>query len=337
MSFFNIKDPDERNAKIEDYLALKKRLKDRNMMERIEILSHQRNLEDNFEPVLASNEKMTRNIVKELIPITEEIQNVNRNIDNMNQIKEEHRPIIGAKRRLIKKPYGPHAEYFLQRYMDPQKDLVDSTFGIRYENGIPMIGNKVIEIRGDDIIIDNEIYEGTSGLWSLITDKNPKKYDHQDLERYKELLYETSALHQHYDSENIYPRASGSKKWNKILGPIWMEFKSRGILTNSEDDHDSDDTLTGSDNGEDNDKFFDASNKMFPSGNGCRLYLQKDGHCFNVHKNGREISFTSRPQISGVNGNGLYLRTGKTVYNGEGLLLGPNSPFKGIPIISWLL
>ena len=52
-------------------------------------------------------------------------------------------------------------------------------------------------------------------------------------------------------------------------------------MPNSEDEHDSDDTLTGSDNGEDNDDFFDASNKMFPSGDGCRLYLQKDGHCFN--------------------------------------------------------
>ena len=34
MSFFNIKDPEERGAVIEDYLALKKRLKERNMAER---------------------------------------------------------------------------------------------------------------------------------------------------------------------------------------------------------------------------------------------------------------------------------------------------------------
>ena len=42
---------------------------------------------------------------------------------------------------------------------------------------------KKIQVNATIIIIGNEIYEGTSGLWSLITDKNPKKYDHQDLER----------------------------------------------------------------------------------------------------------------------------------------------------------
>ena len=33
MSFLNIKDPEERDATIEDYLALKKRLKERNLEE----------------------------------------------------------------------------------------------------------------------------------------------------------------------------------------------------------------------------------------------------------------------------------------------------------------
>ena len=50
--------------------------------------------------------------------------------------------------------------------MDSEKKQVDTTFGIRYDND-----NTVID--DDD---DDEVYVGTPGLWSLITDKVPKNY-----------------------------------------------------------------------------------------------------------------------------------------------------------------
>ena len=56
----------------------------------------------------------------------------------------------------------PLTETFLQKYMN---DDVDKLFGIRYENAIPWIGNRVISILSNDNI---------AGLWSLITDKNLK-------------------------------------------------------------------------------------------------------------------------------------------------------------------
>ena len=40
-----------------------------------------------------------------------------------------------------------------------------------------MIGDKLIDIVGDNIVMDDEVYIGTPGLWSLITDKTPKEYD----------------------------------------------------------------------------------------------------------------------------------------------------------------
>ena len=36
-----------------------------------------------------------------------------------------------------------------------------------------MIGDKLIDIVGNDIVIDHEVYIGTPGLWSLITEKYP--------------------------------------------------------------------------------------------------------------------------------------------------------------------
>ena len=68
---------------------------------------------------------------------------------------------------------------FLQKYMDSVKKQVDTTFGIRYDNGVPVVGGNVIKIDGDNIVIDayddDDVYVGTPGLWSLITGKVRKK------------------------------------------------------------------------------------------------------------------------------------------------------------------
>ena len=118
MSFFNIKDPEERDAVIEDYLALTKRLKERNMAERGYLMNRQRDLEEIFQPVIVSNEKLAQDIIKDLAPITEGLEEINRNIE----MKETLRPKIGSKRRLVSGDYGPLAESFLRKYMD---DVVD--------------------------------------------------------------------------------------------------------------------------------------------------------------------------------------------------------------------
>ena len=105
-------------------------------------------------------------------------------------------------------------------------DDVNKLFGIRYENAIPWIGNRGISIlSNDDIAVNGKVYEGTPGLWSLITDKNPKEFTFDDLVNCKHILYDTNALHQHYDEQSPYPRASSSKKWKNLLAPIWNEFK----------------------------------------------------------------------------------------------------------------
>jgi len=70
------------------------------------------------------------------------------------------------------------------------------------------------------------------------------------------------------------------------------------------------------------------------SGNG--LFLQRGGSCYRVDPvkgNGLYLS----PHHSITDGNGLFLRHGSNIYDGAGILLGPESPFKNIPILGWLL
>ena len=73
------------------------------------------------------------------------------------------------------------------------------------------------------------------------------------------------------------------------------------------------------------------------SGDG--LYLFKKGHCIKVEPvkgNGLYLTPHSSKTHAGV-GDGLYLKHGDAVHNGEGLILGKNSPFKNVPILGWIL
>ena len=55
MSFFDIKNPEKRDAMIQDYLTTVKRLQQRNLEERSDLIDRQRDLEENYEPLAASN------------------------------------------------------------------------------------------------------------------------------------------------------------------------------------------------------------------------------------------------------------------------------------------
>ena len=89
---------------IVDYLALKKRLKERNMEECGYGLSKR----------LASNEKITQDIVKDIAPINEKLVEMNRNIELKREISH---PKIGSKQRLVSgTDYSPLA--FIRNHMD---------------------------------------------------------------------------------------------------------------------------------------------------------------------------------------------------------------------------
>ena len=50
-------------------------------------------------------------------------------------------------------------------------------------------------------------------------------WDKMDKEDYDKLMIKTNALHRNYNPKNPYPRASDSKEWKYLLGPIWHSSK----------------------------------------------------------------------------------------------------------------
>ena len=350
MSFLNIKDKSQRDKTIKEYLALKKRLKERNQLERQDVQDYHYDLKQQYEPLVASHERMTQDITEHLVPIK----------DELHQLTSLARPTLtavrtGDKRRIKSEPehqpekreaidkFGPLSQEFLSNYMDEEKRKrkIDTSFGIRYENDVWKIGNKRVLLNPDDsMLVDGESYEGTPGFWSLVTEKDPSNYTNEDLSRYKELLHEASVLHQDYDRYVQYPRANRSKKWTKILAPIWQEFRNEGIVPDAgtEEDEDDEDGYETPPTGDELDEINTDETTEDEVGHGLKMYFQKKGRCYALSKTtDGGIKFHPRPKLAGVRGNGLYLRHGSDIYHGEGLLLGKNSPFRNIPVLGWLL
>ena len=94
-----------------------------------------------------------------------------------------------------------------------------------------MIGDNVLEIQGDNIVNDGEMYMSTPGLWTLITEINHKEYSSEDYDRYKELLYETNVLYHDYD-----PRGNKLKnglKFSTLFGNVFSWKESFPMVTRS--------------------------------------------------------------------------------------------------------
>ena len=71
-------------------------------------------------------------------------------------------------------------------------------------------------------------------------------------------------------------------------------------------------------------------------GVGDGLYLHKHDKCYRVQKmKGDGLYLPPHPRF--VEGDGLFLKHGKDISDGAGLLMGKNSPFKNIPVLGWLL
>ena len=70
---------------------------------------------------------------------------------------------------------------------------------------------------------------------------------------------------------------------------------------------------------------------------GGSLYVHKNGVCCSVNKLGKGLYLSPRPPVVVGTGDGLYVKTGDTVYNGHGLLFGPNNIRKKNPMLELLL
>ena len=84
------------------------------------------------------------------------------------------------------------------------------------------IGNKEAKIKENNIIVGNNEYAGTPGLWELIVARSPDDniIINGDYDNYAEVMHSTNALRRNNDESETKPKANKSKKWKHILKPI---------------------------------------------------------------------------------------------------------------------
>ena len=109
----------------------------------------------------------------------------------------------------------------------------DNKFGIWFDDENFYIGNKEnkILIDGNDLIVNDQRYKGSHGLWRLLTNPNRKKmsqetydtwwtsrenFSEKDLASYKEILITTHSMYQGNNPSTKKPKSSMSKKMKRF-------------------------------------------------------------------------------------------------------------------------
>ena len=229
MSFIEIKDPTKREQIVQDYLKTIKNIQNNSISKR---LAEQSMFVENakvFAPVIKHAEKNSQKITNAIQQVKDEL-NTSKVISPttlaLQDALSHHQLPVPAKIQDIK--IGSIARNYLSLALSKQK--ADTTFGIRNQNGDYYIGNKPIKLSRNNILMDNQEYIGTPGLWSLITEKRPRGYDDEDLQNYSSLIKETAAMHHNNNPDNQKPKSNKSAKWKEILKPIWNTRHGRGLI-----------------------------------------------------------------------------------------------------------
>ena len=157
MSFLEIKDQNKRDE-TKEFLDLKNRIKDNFRKERIGEIETQSDLSKFFKPITETQKATAKEITEELKPIKEGIENL------PQAIAFPAYPSIDIPKGDILQ-LGPTAVNALKQFLT--KEGADKTFGLYDDKGKFYIGNKEAKIKDNNIIVDNEEYRGTTGLWEL--------------------------------------------------------------------------------------------------------------------------------------------------------------------------
>ena len=235
MSFIKVTDPRKREELIKDFIETRKRIKDNFIARKVGEAEYQTGLTKLFKPVTETQKATTKEITdaqkataekftSELLPIKEGIEEL------PTKLFKKIFPSIEIKASDIIN-FGPLAVNALLEAFT--KKSVDLAFGIYAQDGKFKIGNKEVKIEDNDIMVKDDggnilkTFEGTPGFWELVTSKDPKEYTEEDLSKYQQLVILTNTAYRGNDPEKNNPKSSRSKKWLKIINPIWEAIKEQ--------------------------------------------------------------------------------------------------------------
>lgn len=115
-------------------------------------------------------------------------------------------------------------------YLKRNKKL-DVVFGPhKDDNGEWKFGNDDLNVNEEKIVIGNQHWAKTPGLFELIFYQNPKNYDASELDIYKKILLNTNAHRVNYDP-NGRVKASKGIKYRKIIKNLFVNTHTgKGLM-----------------------------------------------------------------------------------------------------------
>ena len=218
MSFIKVKDRRKREELIRDFIETRKRIKDNFIAKKVGEIEYQTGLTKLFKPVTETQKATAKEITEaqkaaaekitqELLPIKEGIEGL------PGAISFPAFPALGmTEEELIK--IGPIA----RKYIQSNLGRATTKAGLYSEDDNLKIGYRPVKIENNDIIINEERFKGTDGLWKLITSKDIPditEYSAEDLAGYITIMHITKAT---YDKNN--KRVGGNDKMNKLIKPL---------------------------------------------------------------------------------------------------------------------
>ncbi|XP_065664663.1 uncharacterized protein LOC136086298 [Hydra vulgaris] len=232
MSLFKFTDPDKRDQLVKEYIYLKKKVQQDNIAEKVGDYNLQMDLSKLYRPLIDSQSGINNTIsnLKDQLALT--FSNPEKDLAILRMGPSELLPPDGMVKTLTdskvqEKPnilnFGKIATNYLRLYTKSKKST-DPIFGIHSNGDELYIGKKPITINNDDITVDGKKYDGTPGLWELVTKFKPNKevYSNEGLRNYREILINTDAL----TTDKGKVRSSRSEKYNELISPIWKDIRT---------------------------------------------------------------------------------------------------------------
>ena len=240
MSFIKVKDPRKREELIRDFIETRKRIKDNFVAKKVGEIEYQTGLTKLFKPVTETQKATAKEITdaqkaaaekitQELLPIKAGIEGLPGAISfPQYQAIEEYKK---------EKNLGPIVIKALN-YIKPEKK---TTFGMYFKDGDFRIGDKKVDIKGNDIKIEDKEYPGTPGLWELIMNDNPQIFTEEDYLNYGRILKQTNTIYQKNNPDQNRAKSSGGNKWKNLIKPIWEDIKQQKKEEETDEEEDEDD------------------------------------------------------------------------------------------------
>ena len=216
MSFIKVTDPKKREELIKDLIETRKRIKDNFIARKVGESDYQTGLSKLFKPVTETQKATAKEITEaqkataekftsELLPIKEGIEGLPTKTDISKiplKVFNQIFPALKYKESDIMNLGTIAVNALIEAF---SKDGIDRIYGIYAKDKKVYMGNKTITIRDNDIIINdadesgiNVKFNGSPGLWRLITERNiPDKteFTPKELAYYFIMMFYTKTIY----------------------------------------------------------------------------------------------------------------------------------------------